>query len=61
MIHKRRAKNFHFKIASIQQLCKERQDVMAIIFDFIQNLPLPNIPIQDFFLFKTIMGELFWD
>jgi len=49
MVHKRRAKKFHNKIASVQQLCKERQNVIAITFDFIQNLPLPNIPVEDIF------------
>lgn len=45
MVHKRKAKKFHNKMASIQQLCKERRDVMAITFDFMQNLSLPNIPV----------------
>jgi len=37
IIHKRRAKKFHNKIASIKQLCKERKDVMAVTFDFMQK------------------------
>lgn len=59
MVHKRRAKKFHNKMASIQQLCKERQDVMAITFDFMQNLPLPNIPVQDIFYLRQLWVNCF--
>ncbi|KAL4718200.1 hypothetical protein ACJJTC_014059 [Scirpophaga incertulas] len=59
MIHKRRAKKFYNKISSVQDLCKERDDVAAITFDFIQNLPLPHIPIQNIFYLRQLWVNCF--
>lgn len=53
-IHKRRAKNFYSKLDEVQKLCKERPEVGGITFDFIQNLPLPNIPVQEIFYFRQL-------
>lgn len=55
MIHKRRAKKFYNKISSVQDLCKER----AITFDFMQNLPLPHIPIQNIFYLRQLWVHCF--
>lgn len=59
MIHKRRAKKFYNKISSVQDLCKERDDVAAITFDFMQNLPLPHIPIQNIFYLRQLWVHCF--
>jgi hypothetical protein len=54
MVHKRRAKKFYTKLKQIKQLCSERADVAAITFDYIQNLPLPHIPVQEIFYFRQL-------
>nr|CAI5821871.1 unnamed protein product [Callosobruchus analis] len=52
MVHKRRAKKFYSQLEAITKLCNEREDVCAISFDYMQNLPLPNIPVQEIFYFR---------
>lgn len=58
-VHKRRSKKFHNKISEIQELCKSRDDVAALTFDFMQNLPLPNIPIQEIFYLRQLWVNCF--
>nr|CAI5821873.1 unnamed protein product [Callosobruchus analis] len=54
MVHKRRAKKFYSQLEAITKLCNEREDVCAISFDYMQNLPLPNIPVQEIFYFRQL-------
>jgi hypothetical protein len=54
MVRKRRAKKFYTKLKQIKQLCSERADMAAITFDYIQNLPLPHIPVQEIFYFRQL-------
>ena len=58
-VHKIGAKEFYKKIAFIQNLCKEREDIAAITFDYMQNLPLPNIPVQDIFYLRQLWVNCF--
>lgn len=58
-VHKRRAKKFHNKISEIRQLCQTRDDVAALTFDFMQNLPLPHIPIQEIFYLRQLWVNCF--
>ncbi|VEN44475.1 unnamed protein product [Callosobruchus maculatus] len=58
-VHKRRAKKFHNKISEIRQLCQTRHDVAALSFDFMQNLPLPHIPVQDIFYLRQLWVNCF--
>lgn len=58
-IHKRRAKKFYNKISSVRDICKEREDAAAITFDFMQNLPLPHIPIQNIFYLRQLWVHCF--
>lgn len=53
-VHKRRAKKFHNKISEIRHLCQTRDDVAGLTFDFMQNLPLPHIPIQEIFYLRQL-------
>nr|CAI5847853.1 unnamed protein product [Callosobruchus analis] len=57
--HKRRAKKLHKKISEIRQLCQTRADVAALTFDFMQNLPLPRIPVQDIFYLRQLWVNCF--
>lgn len=54
MIHKARAKKFYKKIEEITELCKTRPDVGAICIDYMQNLPLPHIPVQEIFYYRQL-------
>lgn len=43
IVHKRRAKKFY---TSIKEASKgEDNETVALCFDYMQNLPLPNIPV----------------
>ena len=53
-IHNRRAKKFYLKIREVEQLCKERDDVARFVFDYMQNLPLPHIPVQEIFYYRQL-------
>lgn len=53
-IHNRRAKKFYHKMQEVQQLCKERDDVAGFVFDYMSNLPLPHIPVQEIFYYRQL-------
>ena len=59
MVHKRRAKKFYNKLQEVQKLCKDDPRVAGITFDYMQNLPLPNIPVQEFFYYRQLWVYLF--
>lgn len=54
LIHKRRAKKFYTQIQNVTKMCAERDDVCGITFDFMQNLPLPDIPVQEIFYYRQL-------
>ncbi|KAF2895702.1 hypothetical protein ILUMI_10482 [Ignelater luminosus] len=49
MVHKRRAKKFFKKIESVSNVCRERDNAAGITIDYMQNLQLPEVPIQEAF------------
>ncbi|KAJ4443182.1 hypothetical protein ANN_04832 [Periplaneta americana] len=53
-IHNRRAKKFYHKMQEVQQLCKERDDVAGFVSDYMSNLPLPHIPVQEIFYYRQL-------
>lgn len=59
MVHLSRAKKFYNKQKEILALCKEREDVGAIVFDYMQNLPLPKIPVQEMFYLRKLWLYVF--
>ena len=59
LVHKMRAKKFYKKIEQITQVCKADSTVSTIAFDFMQNLPLPNIPVQEVFYFRQLWVNTF--
>lgn len=48
-IHKRRANKFFKAMQEAKERCSHDESVGAIPFDFMQNLPLPSIPVQEIF------------
>lgn len=54
LVHKRRAKKFYTQMQAVTKMCTERNDVIGISFDYMQNLPLPNIPVQEMFYYRQL-------
>ena len=61
MLHKRRSKKFYNKlqIESNPETKQNEQHVLAIAFDYMQNIPLPMIPVQETFYFRQLSDNLF--
>lgn len=59
MIHKRRAKKFFKKIESVTKLCKEHEDIAGITMDYMQNLQLPEVPVQEAFYLRQLTYNVF--
>lgn len=54
LVHKRRAKKFYSKLEEIRKLSQENPEVLGITLDYMQNLPLPVIPVQEIFYFRQL-------
>lgn len=54
MVHKRRAKKFYAKLKEVEEKCSTQKEVMGLTFDYIQNMPLPHIPVQEIFYYRQL-------
>lgn len=54
VVHKRRAKKFYASIKEVEELCKTRDDVLGLSFDYMQNISLPCIPVQEMFYYRQL-------
>jgi len=54
-----RAKKIYRKLDSVTKVCKEDKTVAGVLFDFMQNLPLPNIPVREAFYFRQLWLNTF--
>lgn len=59
VVHKNRAKKFYNKFNEVSEICKNRRDVMAITFDYMQNLLLPFMPVQEMFYLRKLWFYVF--
>lgn len=59
MIHKRRAKKFFTSLRESTNECKNRDDLMVLTFDFMQNVHLPEIPVQEMFYLTQLSVNVF--
>ncbi|KAE9522462.1 hypothetical protein AGLY_017123 [Aphis glycines] len=59
VVHKNRAKKFYNKFNEVSEICKNRRDVMAITFDYMQNLPLLFMPVQEMFYLRKLWFYVF--
>uniref|UniRef100_A0A1B6EE39 DUF4371 domain-containing protein n=1 Tax=Clastoptera arizonana TaxID=38151 RepID=A0A1B6EE39_9HEMI len=59
LVHKRRAKKFYNKMQEVTELCKNREDTAAIVFNYMQNLPLPFMPVQEMFYLRKLWYYVF--
>lgn len=57
VIHKRRANKFYAKMKEVSE--SNNEDTSYICFDFMQNLPLPNIPVQEIFYMRQLWVNIF--
>ena len=46
VLHINRANKFYSKLKEIENECKKNEFSYGIVIDFMQNLPLPHIPVQ---------------
>lgn len=59
LVHKRRAKKFYNKLQEITNLCNDNENTSALVFDYMQNLPLPFLPVQDMFYLRKLWLYVF--
>lgn len=59
IVHQRRAKNFYNALKATAEECKHRDDLVGLAFDFMQNLQLPEIPVQDLFYLSQLSVSVF--
>lgn len=59
LIHKRRGKKFYSKMREVTELCKGSKDKAAIVFDYMQNIPLPKTPVQEMFYYRKLWHYVF--
>ncbi|XP_039275957.1 uncharacterized protein LOC111056390 [Nilaparvata lugens] len=59
MVHKRRAKKFYNKIQEEAMNPKNESHVLSICMDFMQNLSIPQIPVQQTFYLRQITVNVF--
>lgn len=59
LVHERRAKKFYRALKDSEAECKQRDDLGVISFDYMQNLHLPLIPVQDVFYLTQLTVSVF--
>lgn len=58
-VHLRRAKNFHSKINTLEELYQDDISVAIIAVDYMQNIFLPQIPVQETFYLHQLAVSVF--
>lgn len=56
-LHKRRARKFYSKMKAATENTDD--DTAFVCFDYMQNLPLPNIPVQEIFYMRQLWVNVF--
>lgn len=59
MVHKRRSKKFYNTLKASKEACRNQDNVLAISFDYMQNLQLPRCPAQDLFYLSQLTVSVF--
>lgn len=59
LVHKRRSKKFYTALNMSTEQSKGNEDVLGICFDFMQNLQLPQIPVQEIFYLRQLTVNVF--
>lgn len=58
-VHKRKAKKFYSKMKEMKEKLSDKEsefkkETLAICFDYMSNLPLPNIPVQEVYYLRQL-------
>jgi len=59
VVHKRRSKKFYTSLKDSVDDCKNRDDLMALSFDYMQNVHLPEVPVQELFYLTQLIVNIF--
>lgn len=59
MVHKRRSKKFTKALQESTELCQQSENVVGLCFDFMMNLQLPTIPVQEMFYLRQLIVNVF--
>lgn len=53
-VHKKRATKFYASLREVEKMSENEEDVLGITFDFMQNISLPCIPVQEMFYYRQL-------
>lgn len=59
MVHRRASKKFYNKLQSYAKYKHTQTDILAVAFDYMQNIPLPIIPVQETFYLRQLTVNVF--
>ena len=59
IVHKRRAKKFYSKITRDVKETENKQQVLSLAFDFMQNVQLPTTPVGEVFYYQQLTVSVF--
>lgn len=59
MVHRRRAKQFHTALKNTTKLSETNENIVGLVFDFMQNIDLPKIPVQEVFYLRQLTVQVF--
>jgi hypothetical protein len=59
MVHKCRGSKFYKAMKDCTEACQKDECVLGLCFDYMQNLPLPKIPVQDVFYLRQLWVNVF--
>ena len=54
IVHKRRSEKFYKEMKETEKVCQNDERVLGLSFDYMQNIGLPNIPVQDLFYLRQL-------
>jgi hypothetical protein len=59
MVHKCCETKFYKAMKDCTKACHKDERVLGLCFDYMQNLPLPKIPVQDVFCLRQLWVNVF--
>jgi hypothetical protein len=54
MVHRRRSKNFYTAMKNVKEKCNNNDDILGLTLAYMQNVPLPDIPMQEMFYYRQL-------
>ena len=54
LVHKRRSKKFYTTLDSVKKMCEQNDDTLGICIDYMANVSLPQIPVQDIYYYRQL-------